>query len=1034
MKKQKKSNSYWQDVAQDKKVQNTFKLKFASWNIRTMLDRQNAERPERRSAIVSHELMKYDIDIAALSEVRFPDSGYIREESGYSIYWSGRAADDRSESGVALAIRDELVSKLIEEPKAVNDRLITLRVPLSMDRWCTVIAVYAPTMTNSQEKINQFYDQLNMTLRSVPAPDKIILMGDFNARVGQDHSTWPNVIGKHGCGKLNTNGELLLSICTEHQLGITNTFFKHKPAHKHSWMHPRSKHWHLIDFVITRQRDLTDFMDTRAMRGANCSTDHIMIRSTVNLKVRRKIKKGKTTHQKLNVRRLKVKKVQQDLEQALNVRLDVTTSTGVENKWRSFKEAVYDVSKEHLGTVTKRHEDWFDENSAELHELIEIRNQARTSLLSRNTRSNKAKFKAANKKLTGICRERKNEWWLAKAAELQVLADTNDIKGFYQSMKAIWGPRTSHPDQLLASNNTTLLTEKKDLLIRWSEHFKKLLNETPEIDQDAIKNLKQATVQNWMDECPEIDEVRRAVEMLSEGKSPGADGIHPEVIKKGGPKLLSALHEIIQDAWKTAVVPQDWKDAQLVTIFKKGDRKVCGNYRGISLLSIPGKIFARVLLNRLSSYAESFLPETQCGFRGGRGTTDMIFSLKQIQEKSIEQNMPLYMIFVDFTKAFDTVDRSTLWKLLLKLGFPDHFTNLISALHTGMKASVKLKDELSDPFQVNNGVKQGCVLAPTLFSIFLSVVLDHAFQNCSRGVWIQTRPGADLFNVNQYKSITRTRKVLVRELMFADDTAFVAHSHDDAQEVVSCFARSAQAFGLKINIKKTEMLYQPAPGSHDNNQSRPIYINNEELTSVHKFRYLGSTVMNNNKMDEEIKTRMSNASISYGRLKQKVWYNKDLTFQTKCSVYRAVVLSSLLYGAETWPVYKLAARKLNSFMMRHLRQIMNVKWWDFISNDKILARAKLPSMYELLIQRNLRWAGHLHRMEECRLPKQILYSQLAEGVRGIGRPRLRFKDTIKRSLIAKQIPVGKWQALCQERCNWRKLVHRMSSSDTKDSE
>ena len=139
-------------------------------------------------------------------------------------------------------------------------------------------------------------------------------------------------------------------------------------------------------------------------------------------------------------------------------------------------------------------------------------------------------------------------------------------------MRAVWGPRISHPDQLLACNQTTLLTEKQDLLNRWTEHFSKLLNEAPEIDQYAINNLRQAPVQNWMDRCPEIDEISKAIDMVSDGKSPGSDGIHPEVFKRGGPKLLCALHEIIQEAWNTATVPQDWNDAQLVTIFKKGDR------------------------------------------------------------------------------------------------------------------------------------------------------------------------------------------------------------------------------------------------------------------------------------------------------------------------------------------------------------------------------------------------------------------------------------------------------------------------------
>ena len=119
-----------------------------------------------------------------------------------------------------------------------------------------------------------------------------------------------------------------------------------------------------------------------------------------------------------------------------------------------------------------------------------------------------------------------------------------------------------------------------------------------------------------------------------------------------------------------------------------------------------------------------------------------------------------------------------------------------------MKASVSLKGELSKPFDVQNGVKQGCVLAPTLFSLFLSKVLDYAFAGCDKGITIQSRLGANLFNANQFKSTTRTKPILVRELMFADDTAFVAHSHEDMQEIVTRVASAEKAFGLQVNIKK----------------------------------------------------------------------------------------------------------------------------------------------------------------------------------------------------------------------------------------
>lgn len=124
-----------------------------------------------------------------------------------------------------------------------------------------------------------------------------------------------------------------------------------------------------------------------------------------------------------------------------------------------------------------------------------------------------------------------------------------------------------------------------------------MLNETPNIKPNVTESIEQSPTQCWMDECPELDEVIEAIDMLCEGKAPGSDGIHPEVIKRDGTGLLSALDDIIKEAWRNTEVPQDWKDAQLVTIFKKGDRRLCGNYRGISLLSIPGKGFAHVLLN-----------------------------------------------------------------------------------------------------------------------------------------------------------------------------------------------------------------------------------------------------------------------------------------------------------------------------------------------------------------------------------------------------------------------------------------------------
>ena len=163
-----------------------------------------------------------------------------------------------------------------------------------------------------------------------------------------------------------------------------------------------------------------------------------------------------------------------------------------------------------------------------------------------------------------------------------------------------------------------------------------------------------------------MEELTKAIEQLKSRKAAGVDGIPPEIWKYGGPALHSKLHELLVCCWEQSKLPRDFRDAVIVALYKNmGEKSDCSNYRGITLLSIAGKILARVLLNRLiPALAKDNLPETQCGFRANRGTTDMVFVLRQLQEKCRQQNKELYVTFVDLTKAFDTVSRKGLWLIL----------------------------------------------------------------------------------------------------------------------------------------------------------------------------------------------------------------------------------------------------------------------------------------------------------------------------------------------------------------------------------
>ena len=212
------------------------------------------------------------------------------------------------------------------------------------------------------------------------------------------------------------------------------------------------------------------------------------------------------------------------------------------------------------------------------------------------------------------------------------------------------------------------------------------------------------------------------------------DGIPAEVLQYGGDRLKEL---VISHVWHTSA-PQDWRDAILESLFKKGERSDCGNFRGISLLSIVGKVFARILLNRLiSSIANDVLPESQSGFRAQGGASDMIFSAR------FKRNV----LNIDLTEAFDTVNRTMLWKVRKKFGCPDKFIQLIRSLHDDMNAMVNFNGTLSEPFPVESGVKQGDVLAPTLFALYFTAVFMVAIKDNTKGVYLRYRTTGKLINI-----------------------------------------------------------------------------------------------------------------------------------------------------------------------------------------------------------------------------------------------------------------------------------------------
>lgn len=933
---------------------------------------------------------------------------------------------------MGLAIKNHLLPNLTETPTGISERLMSIRIPLARKQYATVFSAYAPTLPSEEGIKDRFYEMLDEALHKVPKNDKILLMGDFNARVGRDSGIWKGVLGQHGIGHSNANGIRLLSLCAEHSLNITNTTFQLKNKYKTSWMHPRSKHWHLLDYVIVRQSDLRDVQITRAMRGAECWTDHRLIMTVLRMRIRPAVHLQKSTKKRLHCALLQGTEARNTFRRSLANQLENIESLlgrddTTEEKWSSLSASLYEAAAQSIGYSRKKHQDWFDENSTYISTLLSNMHIAhKASLNNPSSAALKHNWQAHRREVQCALRLLQNKWWVSKAQEIQSYADRYDMHNFYDAIKSTHGPRTHTVCPLRTADESSLIKDQALIVQRWGEHFEALLNQQAPTDFSVLEELPTLPTIQSLDIPPSFSEVHAAIRALKNNKSPGPDSIPAEILKQGGYLCTRAIHQFISLVWREESIPQQWKDANIVTIFKnKGDKSICGNSRGIALLSVAGKVLAKIMLHRLiNNITEALLPESQCGFRRNRSTVDMIFTSRQLQEKCREQKQDLFMAFVDLSKAFDSVHRDLLWRVLLHYGCPVKFVNILRQFHDGMMAKVTIGGLESAPFKVATGVRQGCTLAPVLFNIFLLCVttLLHKEMEEGSGVSLEYRLDGNLFNIRRLQAKTKLQSVHILELQYADDCALVAHTPEALQATITAAEKAYSRMGLSVNISKTEVLCQ---WSSEPPQRPPTFtIAGSPLTIVPHFKYLGSILSDDCSIDQDIQHRIKQASSSFGRMRNRVFNNNNLHLHTKVSVYKAICITTLLYGCEAWTIYARHLKMLEAFHIRCLQRILQVTWQDRVPHSVVLQRTSCRSIEAIIMHHQLRWLGHVTRMPASRLPRKTLYGQLHLGRRSAGGQKKRLKDQLKTFLKKCKIQPAAMEAAAADRSSWRGLCHQ----------
>ncbi|BHF69233.1 hypothetical protein SprV_0301227600 [Sparganum proliferum] len=437
-------------------------------------------------------------------------------------------------------------------------------------------------MTSPNATRDNFYEDLHALLTNVSKADKLIVLGDFNAHVGTDHNVWGGVLGLHGLNDSNDNGLFLLRTCGEHPLSLTNTFFRPPKREKAAWMHPRSRQWSVLDYVLVWRQDQRDVLMIKATPGADGWTDNRLVISQMRIRLQpRSRSQGKRPPGKLNIASL-------SLPAHLLQRLDnlpVTAAAAsdenasAEYRWCQLRDTVQSTALAVLGRVHRQHQDRFDDNDAAISNLLAEKSRLHKAYVDRPTDDNRAAFYRSRRLLQRRLRGMQDAWTARKTEEIQGYANHNEWKNFFSAVKAVHGSPTKGTAPLLSADGSTLLTEKTQILQRWAEHFRGVLNRPSTISDAVIASLPQVATNADNDIPPSIHETVRAVQQLSSGKAPGSDAIPAEVYKHGGPPLMDQLTALYQEMWRQGEVPQNFKDATIVHLYKqKGNHQLCDNH------------------------------------------------------------------------------------------------------------------------------------------------------------------------------------------------------------------------------------------------------------------------------------------------------------------------------------------------------------------------------------------------------------------------------------------------------------------------
>lgn len=813
--------------------------------------------------------------------------------------------------GIAVFCKPD-ISKLISIAPNAHDDVIWIKIGRGVygDSEDTYLGTcYIPPNGNKENTAKKF-EKLGEEIAKFQSKGRVILQGDFNARINTENDTidpdkYDEQLGlsftaipsrnSEDTGETNIRGVEFLNMCKALNMTILNGRKSGDLFGKYT-----SINWNgraVVDFGVVPVDSYEAVSSFTVGSYAPFISDHCPIIFDLRTLSKRVSKPDETLKEPPKVFRIndddlvRLKETLQSpaIAEKLNGMNSCTNPQSLAtNITNTLIEACtlseMRLKKTNISTADKP---WFDRECQTLKN--NIKKKCKILRMNKSDSNLQRQISSSNKELKKLIIKKKNEY------KLEIVNKMN-LTG--KNQKYFWRLL----DKLDGSPHDNMF---KDLISgdRWVDHFKKVLRE----ENRDISYPEDSANQGPLDHRITMEELNEAEYVLRPDKSTGYDSLSNEIIKclvETNPRIILKLFNLVFDS--NAKIEQ-WAMAILTPILKSGPKMDPSNYRGISILSCLGKLYTAILNKRLMKYAveRGILKPEALGFVAGNRTSDahlVIHSL--IQRYCHQENRKIFSCFVDFSKAFDTIPRDLLFKKLLDYGINGKFFNNIKTMYTNDNCCVKVGNKLTESFPANQGVKQGCILSPLLFNIFLADIVERfTTENC--------RP----IKIDESQNLGC--------LLWADDIILLSHSEEGLRNMLSALSSYVDENGMSINTKKTQCMIFNKTGKFIR---RSYPMKNGTIETTNSYKYLGFIFTPSGEIVSGLKDLRDRALRAYHKLKHKMGLHFRLHPFTTISLFDSLIKPILLYSSDFWGCLKMPNNNpIENLYMKFCKALLGVQ-------------------------------------------------------------------------------------------------------------